>query len=104
MYALKYVNSHRKLMANITLSIPNDIRERMKKHPEIKWSEVVRRAILEYLDKLVGSDTFEPDHYVKLAEKAGVDLEAIPLDRAKSHYEKMREMEWERDSTTRMSS
>jgi len=103
-YTLKYVSSHRTHMTNITLSIPDDIRERMRKHPEIKWSEVVRRAILEYLDKLMGSDTLEPGHYLKLAKKAGVDLDAIPLDWAKSHYEKMREMEWERNSTTRMSS
>jgi hypothetical protein len=103
-YTLKYVSSHRMHMTNITLSIPDDIRERMRKHPEIKWSEVVRRAILEYLDKLMGSDTLEPGHYVKLAEKAGVNLDAIPLDWAKSHYEKMREMEWERSSTTRTSS
>ncbi|MBN2153037.1 MAG: hypothetical protein JW839_16410 [Candidatus Lokiarchaeota archaeon] len=39
-------------MANITLSIDNRIHERMRAYPEIKWTEVVRRAILDYLAKL----------------------------------------------------
>ncbi|MFH0837611.1 MAG: hypothetical protein V1870_05760 [Candidatus Aenigmatarchaeota archaeon] len=33
-------------MVSMTLSIPEDLRERMSEHPEIKWSDVVR-AILE---------------------------------------------------------
>ncbi len=39
-------------MPNITLSLPPDLYRRMKKHPEIKWSEVVRKAIAEYLAKI----------------------------------------------------
>ena len=46
------------IMPNITLSIPEDLHERMKLHSEIRWSEVVRKSIsdkiddLEMLDKL----------------------------------------------------
>ena len=40
------------IMVNITLSIPNEIREKMKKYKEIKWSEIVREAIIEKLKKL----------------------------------------------------
>ncbi len=77
-WALKYENAHIIDMANMTLSVPDAIRERMKKHPEIKWSEVVRRAILEYLDRLTGSDTLDTYHYENLAKKAGVNLDEIP--------------------------
>lgn len=90
-------------MANITLSIPDEIRKLMKKYPEIKWSEVVRRAILEYLDRLMGSETLDSDYYTELAKKTGVDLDSISLDEAENHYEKMRRMEWERSSTTQTS-
>ncbi len=34
-------------MAHITLSIPDAIYKEMKKHPEIKWSEVARQSIIE---------------------------------------------------------
>ena len=78
-------------MANLTLSIPDDMRERMRKYPEIKWSEVVRKAILEYLDKLMGSETYDSSHYARLAKQTGVNLESIPLDEVEKHYKKMRE-------------
>ena len=103
MYALKYVRTHNYNMANITLSLPDDVRERMKNYPEIKWSEVVRKAILEYLDKLMGSETLDSSHYARIAERTGVNLESISIDKAEKHYKKMRDMEWKRQSTTRAS-
>lgn len=45
-------------MGNITLALPNELQERMKKHAEIRWSEVVRKSItqkveiLEVMDKI----------------------------------------------------
>jgi predicted CopG family antitoxin len=39
-------------MGNITLAIPNDLHERMKKHSEIRWSEVIRKTIAEKVDNL----------------------------------------------------
>lgn len=104
LYTLKYVKTHIANMANITLSLPDDVRERMRKYPEIKWSEVVRRAILEYLDKLMGSETLDSSHYAELAKRIGVNLESISLDKAEEHYKKMRDLEWKRHSTTRASS
>jgi len=34
-------------MANITLSVPQNLRIEMDKHSDIRWSEVARNAILE---------------------------------------------------------
>ncbi|MFQ5815324.1 MAG: hypothetical protein ACE5G7_02390 [Candidatus Hydrothermarchaeaceae archaeon] len=59
-------------MANITLSVSDDLYEKMKKHSEVRWSEVARKAIrkkiedLEMLDKLTSKS--------KLTEK---DVEEI---------------------------
>jgi hypothetical protein len=64
-------------MVNMTIAIPGDLHEKMKKHTEIKWSEIARRAIREYieeldkLDKLTASskldenDIDEIDHEIK---------------------------------------
>ncbi len=101
---LKYVDTHNIRMANITLSIPDDVRERMRMYPEIKWSEVVRRAILDYLDKLMGSETHDVSHYTAIAKRTGVDVNEIPLEDAEKHYKKMRELEWDRHSSTQTSS
>lgn len=39
-------------MANITLSIPDELQKRMKKLSEIRWSEIARRAIEQRIDDL----------------------------------------------------
>jgi len=46
-------------MTNMTLAIPEDLHKLIKKHKEIKWSEVARQALwrqarkLELMDKLL---------------------------------------------------
>ncbi len=39
-------------MTNITLAIPEDLHTKMKKHSEIRWSEVVRKTISEKIEDL----------------------------------------------------
>ena len=39
-------------MPNMTLSIPEEIHSVIKKHNEIKWSEIARRAITQEAMKL----------------------------------------------------
>lgn len=39
-------------MVSITLSVPEEIRELMKKFPEVNWSGLVRACIVERAKKL----------------------------------------------------
>ena len=39
-------------MVNMTIAIPDDLHDKMRRHAEIKWSEIARRAIREYVEKL----------------------------------------------------
>lgn len=39
-------------MVNMTLAVSDEIHLRMKRHSEIKWTEVARNAILNKLDAL----------------------------------------------------
>ncbi len=39
-------------MPNMTLAIPEDLHEAMRKHQEIKWSEVARQALRERVQML----------------------------------------------------
>ncbi|MEK6936840.1 MAG: hypothetical protein AABW58_02095 [Nanoarchaeota archaeon] len=64
-------------MPNITLSISEDVHKKMKKHSEIRWSELVRKTIakkIETLDlvekiaqksKLTEKDVDEISHKIK---------------------------------------
>ena len=40
------------LMTNITFGIDDEIHKKMKDHPEINWTEILRNSIIEYLKKI----------------------------------------------------
>ena len=52
MKTLNYVVAHDSVMANLTLSVPDALYEEMKRHPEIRWSEVARQALARKLEDL----------------------------------------------------
>jgi len=54
---------------NMTLSIPEEIHEIMRRHREIRWSEIARSAILEHVEKLAMMD--------KLASKSKLTMKDI---------------------------
>lgn len=39
-------------MANITLSVPNEVKREMENYDEVKWSEVAKKAIIEKVNQL----------------------------------------------------
>ena len=62
-------------MTNLTLSIPDDLYEEMKKHPEIRWSEVARQAVtrkledLRRLDELLAPSRLTEDDVAELGRQ-----------------------------------
>ncbi len=55
----KHIYPHKVInMPNVTLTLPEELHRKMKKHSEIRWSEVVRKTIskkiedLELIDRL----------------------------------------------------
>ncbi len=85
-------------MPTMTLSIPPELYHKMKKHPEIKWSEVARKAITEYLMELENSRTeISMEEFRELLGKETVgDIESTPNEVYEEYYKKARELEWER--------
>jgi len=92
-------------MPNITLSIPESIYKKMKKYSEIKWSEVVRKAIIEYLEKLEESRTeiSTKELLNELDNEFKKNLNELDFEKAVKGYEKMSDAEWKRFSTIRIS-
>ena len=39
-------------MASITLSVPKDVKEKMKKFEEVNWSAFIRKSITEKTEEL----------------------------------------------------
>ena len=73
-------------MVNMTLAIPEELNELMKKHSGVKWSEIARKGIREYADKLELMNKLLENS--KLTEK-----DAIEIGRKinKSAYKRLKE-------------
>lgn len=62
-------------MPNITLSVPEELHEKMKEHTEIRWSEVVRIALqkriadLEIIEKLTSKSKLTKKDAKEISEK-----------------------------------
>lgn len=52
---LKYVFTHNSisdLMPNMTLTVPKEMYREMKKHKELKWSDIARQAFKKRLEEI----------------------------------------------------
>jgi len=90
-------------MVNITVSIPEDLYNKMKKYSEVKWSEVVRKALIEYIGRLevIERGVVSSEDLAEVLKESGLDLSPLSLEKAVEYYLKARELEWKRLSTTR---
>ena len=67
-------------MPNITLSIPEELHNIVKKHAEIRWSEIARRAMwtqarkLQLMDSLVSKSKFTEKDVEELDQKIKAGL------------------------------
>ena len=43
---VRWINAH------VTVGLPEDLYEKIKKHKEIKWAAVAREAIIKYLEMI----------------------------------------------------
>ena len=56
-------------MSNVTVSIGDELKQKMNDHPEINWSEVARQAIEEKIEDLEVMD--------QIASKSGLTEEDV---------------------------
>ena len=71
-----HINPHKVInMPNVTLTLPEELHKKMKKHSEIRWSEVVRKTIsrkiedLELMDKLTMKSSLTEKDVDEIAHK-----------------------------------
>ena len=62
-------------MTNMTLAVPEDLHEIMRKHNEIRWSEIARQAIrdqarkLDLMDKLLSKSELTEEDAERIGQK-----------------------------------
>jgi hypothetical protein len=90
-------------MTNLTVSVPKELCEKMKRHSEVKWSEVVRKALSDYVDRMeiVEGGVIPMKTLAKRMKEKGVDASNIDLEKAIKYYEEGRKLGRKRLSTIR---
>ena len=85
-------------MPDITLSIPEELYKKMKEHRGIRWTEVVKKVIMDYIYRLEeGKLEVTTEELLEgLGSEFEKDLSEISFEEAVGLYEKMREKEWGR--------
>ena len=74
-------------MVSMTLSIPEDLHQMIKKHSEIKWSEIARRAMWNYARKIELLDSIALKSKLTQEDVDGINKE---LKKAvHTHYEEL---------------
>ncbi len=87
-------------MTNITFSISKDLHQKIRSHPEIKWSEIVRRSIREYLLKIEERKQMTTDQLKMVLGQDTLDIiENLDTETETKFDEKMKQMEQERLET-----
>jgi hypothetical protein len=62
-------------MTNVTLAVPKELHAEMRKHPEVRWSEVARIAFqrevhrLHVIDRLLANSRLTEEDAVELGRK-----------------------------------
>jgi len=62
-------------MTNLTLAVPTKLHDKMKKHSEIRWSEIVRMAIqkkiedIELMDRLTNKSKLSAKDAMKISKE-----------------------------------
>jgi len=60
-------------VVNVTFAVPEELHEVMRRHPEIKWSEIARKAMWEYAQKLELMERITSES--RLSEKDVLELD-----------------------------
>jgi len=60
-------------VVNVTFAVPEELHEIMRRHPEIRWSEIARKAMWEYAQKLELMERITSES--RLSEKDVLELD-----------------------------
>jgi len=84
-------------MTNITFTVDDDIHKKMKEHPEIKWTEILRQSIINYLKNIEEIDVISiKDFRERLDPELLQKIEELNEQEEILFYKEAKKMEQER--------
>ncbi len=82
-------------MTHLTLSVPKKTFDTIKRHPEIKWTEIARQSLVAYADEIEGVTTTDEIRLL-LGPKLVKSIDSFDEEKSKVLFKKMEEGEWKR--------
>lgn len=76
-------------MVNVTFAVPEELHRIMRQHPEIKWSEIARKALWEYAKRLELINRITRKS--RLTEKDVQEIDKVIKAGISARYEKLTE-------------
>ena len=84
-------------MTKIAFSVDDDVHKKMKEHPEIKWTEILRQTIINYLKKVEEMDVISiKDFRKRLDPELLKKIKELDEQEEILFYKKAKKMEQER--------
>lgn len=84
-------------MTNITFKVDDELHKKMKAHPEIKWTEILRQAIMDYLQKVEEIDVLSIEDFRKrIGSEIQKKVEDLTEKDEISFYKETKRLEKER--------
>jgi predicted transcriptional regulator len=84
-------------MTNITFSVDDDLHKKMKEHPEIKWTEILRQSIINYLKKVEEINEMSIEDFKSRLEPDLVKkIDKLEEKNERDYYDKIKKKEMDR--------
>ncbi len=84
-------------MTNITFSVDEKMHEKMRSHPEIKWTELLRQSIEDKLEEIESRGIVTTENLRKKLGKSLInEIIGLKEEEEIKHYQSIQSMEKER--------
>ncbi|MHA1197032.1 MAG: hypothetical protein ACTSRH_08195 [Promethearchaeota archaeon] len=84
-------------MVDITFSVDEDIHKKMKEHPEVNWTEILRQAIIDHFKKIEEIDIISIKDFKKRFDQELIkEIEKLDYRIEILFYKNIKEMEKKR--------
>jgi hypothetical protein len=84
-------------MTNFTFSIDEELHKKMKSHPEVNWTEILRRAIIEHLMKIEEPTQISVKEFRdQLDSETLHKIDSLDINNEIAFYKKAKKLEMDR--------
>ncbi|MBD3194411.1 MAG: hypothetical protein GF317_05100 [Candidatus Lokiarchaeota archaeon] len=90
-------------MPVIDIEVSEEVSKRMKKYNRVNWNKIIETTIEAHIKKMERMNSISIEKLKLELEENGLNLENLTHESNINLFQKMRDLEWKRTYSTRMS-